>query len=65
VTSGLDGIYPKGLPVGKVVDSQKGKTGFRAIRAEPHADMVRIEEVLILLGSLKPPATLPAPGAGK
>jgi rod shape-determining protein MreC len=65
LTSGLDGIFPKGLPVGKVVDSQKGKTGFRAIRVEPNADMIRIEEVLILLGAPKPVADPPAPGAGK
>lgn len=65
ITSGLDSIYPKGLPVGKVVESQKGKTGFRAIRVEPYADMIRIENVLILLGLQNPPADLTAPGAGK
>jgi rod shape-determining protein MreC len=65
VTSGLDSIYPKGLRVGKVVESQKGKTGFRTIRVEPDADMIRIEGVLILLGLPKPLANLPAPGAGK
>ena len=65
LTSGLDGIYPKGLPVGKVVDSQKGKTGFREIRVEPSADMVRIEEVLVLLVTPKSMADAPAPGAGK
>ncbi len=59
-TSGLDGIYPKGLPVGKVVDSQKGKTGFRSIRVQPNADMLRIEEVLILLNVPKPVADQPA-----
>jgi rod shape-determining protein MreC len=65
ITSGLDGIYPKGLPIGKVVDSLKGKTGFRAIRVEPNADVVRIEEVLILLGTPKPAADPSAPRAGK
>jgi rod shape-determining protein MreC len=65
ITSGLDGIYPKGLPLGKVVDSQKGATGFRAIRVEPIADMFRIEEVLILFGTMKPAAETSTPGAGK
>jgi rod shape-determining protein MreC len=65
LTSGLDGIYPKGLPIGKVVDSQKGKTGFRTIRVEPSADMIRIEEVLILLGTPKPAADPTTPGTGK
>ncbi len=48
VTSGLDGIFPKGLPVGKVVDTRKGKSVFRFIQVEPLADLIRIEEVLIL-----------------
>ncbi|MBZ5498010.1 MAG: rod shape-determining protein MreC [Acidobacteriia bacterium] len=65
VTSGLDGIFPKGLSVGKVVESQKGKTGFRTIRVEPGADVVRLEEVLILLGTPKVVADPPAPRAGK
>jgi len=65
VTSGLDGIFPKGLPVGKVVVSQKGKTGFRTIRVEPSADIIRIEEVLILLGPPKPVTDSVAPGVVK
>ncbi len=65
VTSGLDRIYPKGLPVGRVVESQKGKTGFRAIGVMPNADMIRIEDVLILLGVPKPSAGMPAAVAGK
>jgi len=48
ITSGLDGIFPKGLPVGRVVESQKGKLVFRDIQVEPLADLVRIEEVLVL-----------------
>jgi rod shape-determining protein MreC len=65
LTSGLDGIFPKGLPVGRVVDSQKGKTGFRSIKVEPVADMVRIEEALILIGASKPVPDSSVPGAVK
>lgn len=65
VTSGLDGIYPKGLPVGRVVDSQKGKTGFRTVRVEPLADLVRIEEVMILLSTPKIAPEQAPSGAGK
>jgi len=65
LTSGLDGIYPKGLPIGKVVDSQKGKTGFRTIRVQPSADLVHLEEVLILLGPPKPAPSPPAPVRSK
>ncbi len=50
VSSGLDGIYPKGIPVGRVVRAQKGKSVFRDIEVEPFADLLRIEEVLVVLG---------------
>ncbi len=65
VTSGLDGIYPRGFLVGVVTDSQKGNTGFRTIRVKPSADLLRIEEVLILLAAQQPGSDLPEPGAGR
>lgn len=48
MTSGLDGIFPKGLMVGKVVESRKGSSIFRIIRVEPFASLLHIEEVSIL-----------------
>ena len=51
ITSGLDGIFPKGLPVGKVVESHKGKSVFRSIQVEPYIDLLRIEDVLVLPSS--------------
>lgn len=54
VTSGLDGIFPKGLPIGKVVDSRKSNSVFRAIKVEPSADLVHIEEVSVVMRRLKP-----------
>lgn len=53
ISSGLDGVYPTGLPVGKVVESRKGKSVFRTIQVAPHADMLRLEAVLILPGPFK------------
>jgi rod shape-determining protein MreC len=49
LTSGLDGIYPKGIRIGKVVESRKGKSVFKLIQVQPAADLLRIEEALILL----------------
>jgi rod shape-determining protein MreC len=48
VTSGLDGIYPKGLVVGRVhfVGATSGL--FRDIRVEPSARFDRLEEVLVV-----------------
>jgi rod shape-determining protein MreC len=53
VSSGLEGIYPKGLPIGKVVDSRKGKGVFRSIKVEPRVDLIRVEEVSVLLNERK------------
>ena len=50
VTSGLDGIFPKGIPAGRIVASSKGKTVFREISVQPFADLLRTEEVLVVLG---------------
>jgi len=49
LSSGLDGIFPKGLLIGKVVDSRKGKGVFRMIKVKPYMDLIHIEEVGVLL----------------
>lgn len=49
LTSGLDGIYPKGLTIGKVIDSRKGNSVFRTIKVQPNADLLRLEEVSVIL----------------
>lgn len=50
ITSGMGGIFPKGIPVGKVVRSSRPRNGtlFQLIEAQPHADFSRLEEVLVL-----------------
>ena len=48
VTSGGDRIFPKGLPIGKVVESRSGKDMFLDIRIVPAANLSRIEEVLVV-----------------
>ncbi len=51
ITSGLDGIFPKGLPVGKIESVRKGSQGlFLEARVTPAADFAGIEEVLVVLG---------------
>jgi len=51
VSSGLDGIFPKGIPVGRVTSVRRGKTVFRDIEVEPFADLLRLDEVLVVLGN--------------
>ncbi len=48
LTSGGDRIFPKGLPVGKVVDVSTGKDLFLSIRVQPAAHLDRLEDVLVV-----------------
>jgi rod shape-determining protein MreC len=49
LTSGQDRIFPKDLPVGKIVDfSSDPKSPFMKIRVKPAAHLDRLEEVLVL-----------------
>lgn len=50
VSSGLGGVYPKGLVVGTVISITKATQGlFQEITIAPSADFGRLEEVLVLL----------------
>jgi len=48
LTSGGDGIFPKGLPVGKVTKVATGSDLFLNIRVRPGANLSRLEEVLVV-----------------
>lgn len=49
VTSGMDGVYPKGLPVGQVHVLRKDAFGlFEEALVLPSADLSRLEEVIVL-----------------
>lgn len=49
ITSGVDMLYPKGLPVGTVTAiSREGESRKDYIVVTPHADFAHIEEVLVL-----------------
>ncbi|MBW2038635.1 MAG: rod shape-determining protein MreC [Deltaproteobacteria bacterium] len=50
VTSGLGGIFPKGLFMGTVVRVEKKEYGlFQEVEVNPSADFSRLEEVLVIL----------------
>ena len=55
VSSGLDGIFPRGLPIGHIqaVDKQ-GQGLFQYAQIDPAVDVERLEEVLVMVGA--PPA---------
>lgn len=50
ITSGMDQVYPKGLLVGHVVQSEEGNI-YRRITVKPAASLNRLENVLVLFKS--------------
>jgi rod shape-determining protein MreC len=60
VTSGSDGIFPKGLPIGRVVSVDKRGQGlFQYAEVAPRVDFDQLEELLVARG----PVTDDAPDA--
>ncbi len=50
VTSGLDGVYPKGLPVGVVQSAVPGETGtYVEVTVQAHQSIGEQDDVLVLL----------------
>ena len=48
LTAGIDGIYPKGIPVGTVSKADKGQDLFKNITVKAAVDFGSIEEVIVL-----------------
>lgn len=54
VTSGMGGVFPKGLVVGRVATVQRKEFGlFQQIELAPAVDFSRLEEVLVLMDSIE------------
>lgn len=51
VTSGMGGIFPKGLPLGRVAAVEKDQFGlFQRVKATTAADFTHLEEVMVIVG---------------
>lgn len=48
VTAGLDGVYPRGIPIGTVVAVEPGRGLFHGIRVRPALDPGRLDQVYVL-----------------
>ncbi|MGD8836415.1 MAG: rod shape-determining protein MreC [Desulfobacteraceae bacterium] len=49
ISSGMDGVFPKGLPIGAIASIVKQQAGiFQDVTVRPFVDFERIEEVLIV-----------------
>lgn len=61
-TSGLGGVFPKGIPVGLVSRSEASPDGQELlVEVTPHVDFTRIEQVLVVRGPEKTPEELTTP----
>jgi rod shape-determining protein MreC len=49
VTSGIDGIYPKGYVIGRIESVEKSGGSFKKIAVRPAVDFTSLEEVLVVL----------------
>ena len=59
ITSGLDGIFPEGIPVGKIISTEREKGSlFLDVKMEPVVTFSRLEEVFVVLNN---PSPLTAP----
>ncbi len=63
LTSGGDRIFPKGLPVGAVQQTNPGSDLFLNIRVKPAANLSRLEEVLVVTRVLENTPQAPEPSA--
>jgi len=49
MSSGIDGIYPKGFLIGRVESVQKSGTAYKRILVKPAVDFRSLEEVLVVI----------------
>jgi rod shape-determining protein MreC len=47
-SAGIDGIYPRGVPIGQVESVSRGNKLFLVIRVTPAADFARLTDLLLL-----------------
>jgi rod shape-determining protein MreC len=49
VTSGMDKIFPRDIPIGTVIEAKPGQAPFKKIRVQPAAKLDQLETVIVLL----------------
>ena len=65
VTSGIDGIYPKGFVVGQIESLERGAGEFSTIAVKPAVDFSTLEAVLVVLASAAQDTGTPASPASQ
>ena len=54
VTAGIDGVFPRGIPIGVVTDVEPGPELFHRIRVQPHIDLAILDQVYVLTEEVVP-----------
>jgi hypothetical protein len=63
LSSGLGGVYPKGVPLGRVVGVEREQSGWeRVYRLQPAANPGAVSHVLVLTGEHVAPVAVAFPG---
>ncbi len=54
VTAGIDGVFPRGIPIGVVTDVAPGAELFHQIRVQPYIDLAILDQVYVLTEQVVP-----------
>jgi rod shape-determining protein MreC len=57
VTSGVDGIYPKGFVIGRIEKVERVGGAYKLIAVRPAVDLRSLESVLVVLEAPAPATT--------
>src|SRR5688572_26540792 len=58
LTAGIDGIYPKGIPIGVITKAEAGQSLFKTIQVKSAVDFGTVEEVIVIHTRKVPPAVV-------
>ena len=48
LTAGIDGVYPRGVSIGTVVNAEPGESLFKTVQVKPSVDFRTLEEVIVI-----------------
>lgn len=55
LTAGIDGVYPRGIPIGLITKAEPGQSLFKTVTVKPSVDFGTIEEVIVIHTRKVPP----------
>lgn len=58
LTAGIDGVFPRGIPIGTVTRSEPGQSLFKTVTVRPAVDFGTIEEVIVIHTRKIPPSVV-------